>query len=87
MNQQVPMADASRKPDGDTQYTSYELGMMLANRTRKVTRTCLECGTVMKDVTVRRAFCAPACKQKNWRDRSRHLAPYEPTPPASSSGR
>lgn len=63
--------------DNSHDLTASELGTLLAHKTRKVDKPCLECKTTMKEVTVRREFCSPKCRQKNWRNRLYGLKPGE----------
>ena len=60
--------------------TPQELGSLLGKASEKVTKPCLECGVEMVDVTIRREFCAPRCRQKNWLRRFKNLRPGEEMP-------
>lgn len=57
--------------------TSRELGSLLGRKSEKVDKPCLECKAVMKGVTIRREFCSPKCRQKNWLRRLNNLKPGE----------
>ena len=63
-----------------TDLTAAQLGALLAAKTRRVRGSCLQCGSDMAEVTVRRAFCSNRCRQRHWRQRQKGLGSGEPMP-------
>lgn len=70
--------DTQEDVSSDTMPSASELGAMLSQKVRRITKPCLQCGRPMTNVTVRREFCSPRCRQKHWLRRLNSLAPGEP---------